>query len=71
MAEHIITIIGGKGGQGKSQIAANLAFAYAAEARQKVLLLDFDQKASGDQNLITGIKQKENGKRSCRIFGSY
>ena len=59
MAGHIITVIGGKGGVGKSQVAANLAFAYAAEIRNKVMLLDFDQKASGDQNFITGIKSKK------------
>ena len=47
MAGYIITVIGGKGGQGKSQIAANLAFAYAQENRSKVLLLDFDKNAGG------------------------
>jgi pilus assembly protein CpaF len=70
VAGHIITIIGGKGGQGKSQIAANLAFAYAQEARQKVLLLDFDQRASGDQNLITGIKQKKTVKDLAEYPGA-
>ncbi|MEX1100188.1 MAG: P-loop NTPase, partial [Bacteriovoracaceae bacterium] len=65
MAGHIISVIGGKGGVGKSQVAANLAFAFAAENRQKTLLLDFDQRASGDQNLITGIKSK-NPLRSLR-----
>lgn len=59
MAGYVITIIGGKGGVGKSQFAANLAFAYSAETRGKVLLLDFDQKAAGDQNFITGIKSKK------------
>lgn len=56
MAGHIISIIGGKGGVGKSQVAANMAFAYASEINNKVLLLDFDQRACGDQNLITGLK---------------
>lgn len=60
MAGHIITIIGGKGGLGKSQVAANLAFAYAIEGKVKTLLLDFDQKASGDQDFITGMKGKKN-----------
>lgn len=59
MAGHIITVIGGKGGVGKSQVSANLAFAYAGETRSKVMLLDFDQKASGDQNFITGLKSKK------------
>ena len=40
MAGHVISIIGGKGGVGKSQFAANLAFAFAAENRQKTLLLE-------------------------------
>lgn len=56
---HIITVIGAKGGVGKSQVAANLAFALTSEARGKVMLLDFDQKASGDQNFLTGIKVKK------------
>lgn len=62
MSGHIISIIGGKGGVGKSQVAANLAFAWAAESRQKVLLLDFDQKACGDQNIITGLRSKKSVK---------
>jgi septum site-determining protein MinD len=70
MAGHVISIIGGKGGVGKSQIAANLAFAFAAENRQKTLLLDFDQKASGDQNLITGIKSKKNIKDLAEFNGA-
>lgn len=56
MPGHIVTIIGGKGGVGKSQFAANLAFAYSIDNRAKTLLLDFDQKAGGDQNFITGMK---------------
>jgi septum site-determining protein MinD len=67
---HIITIIGGKGGQGKSQVAANLAFSYAGEARSKTLLLDFDQKASGDQNFITGIKPKKTIKDLSEFTGA-
>lgn len=70
MAGHIISIVGGKGGVGKSQVAANLAFAFAAENRQKALLLDFDQKASGDQNLITGIKSKKNIKDLSEFNGA-
>ncbi len=59
MAGYIISVIGGKGGVGKSQFATNLAFAYAAESRQKVLLLDFDKVAAGDLNIITGMKPKK------------
>ena len=70
MAGNIITIIGGKGGVGKSQVAANLAFAYAAEIRAKTLLLDFDQKACGDQNIITGLKSKKNLKELAEFSGA-
>lgn len=70
MAGHIICVIGGKGGVGKSQFAANLAFAYAAENRQRTLLLDFDQKACGDQNLITGIRSKKTIKDLSEFNGS-
>ncbi len=70
MAGHIISIIGGKGGVGKSQVAANLALAYAAEIRAKTLLLDFDQKACGDQNIITGLKSKKNVKELAEFSGA-
>lgn len=70
MAGHIISIIGGKGGLGKSQVAANLAFAYAMEGKIKVLLLDFDQKASGDQDFITGMKGKKNIKELAEFKGA-
>lgn len=69
MAGHIISIIGGKGGVGKSQIAANLAIAWAAETRQKTLLLDFDQRACGDQNIITGVRSKKNIKDLADFSG--
>ena len=70
MAGHTIVVIGGKGGVGKSMFAANLAFAFATENRQKVLLLDFDQKAAGDQNIITGIKHKKNMKELSEFNGA-
>jgi len=70
MGGHIISIIGGKGGLGKSQVAANLAFAYAIEGKVKTLLLDFDQKASGDQDFITGMKGKKNLKELADFKGA-
>lgn len=59
MAGFVITVIGGKGGVGKSQVAANLAFAFAQDNRSSSLLLDFDKKACGDQDIITGLKAKK------------
>lgn len=70
MAGHIISIIGGKGGVGKSQVAANLALAYASELRAKTLLLDFDQKACGDQNIITGLVSKKTVKDLADFSGA-
>ncbi len=67
MSGHIIAIMGGKGGQGKSQVAANLAFAWTQETKSKVCLLDFDQRASGDLNLITGI----NGKKTVKDLSEF
>jgi septum site-determining protein MinD len=70
MPGHIITIIGGKGGVGKSQVAANLAIAYAGEIRAKTLLMDFDQRACGDQNIITGLKSKKHLKELADFNGA-
>ena len=70
MAGYIITIIGGKGGVGKSLLSANLAYAYAAEGRQKVLLMDFDKKACGDLDIVTGLKSKKDLKDLSDFNGS-
>ena len=59
MPGYVATFIGGKGGVGKSVLAANFAYAYAQESRAKVLLLDFDQKAAGDLDIITGMRSKK------------
>lgn len=56
---HLIGILGGKGGVGKSVFAANLAFATMLEMRAKTLLIDLDSKSCGDQNFITGIRPQK------------
>ncbi|AGH96589.1 ATPase, T2SS/T4P/T4SS family [Pseudobdellovibrio exovorus] len=53
---HLIAVLGGKGGVGKSVFAANLAAAIAMELRVPTLLVDCDSKSVGDQNIITGLK---------------
>ena len=53
---HLIVVVGGKGGVGKSVFAANLACAFMTEMRAPTLLIDADVKSCGDQNIITGLR---------------
>lgn len=55
---HVISIIGGKGGVGKSTFAVNFAIATAIDTKAKVCLVDLDPKACGDTALLLGIKPK-------------
>jgi len=57
---HLICVTGGKGGVGKSVLAANLAVAFQMELRQQVLLIDADAKSCGDQNVLLGLKPVKN-----------
>ncbi|HEX4925863.1 MAG TPA: P-loop NTPase, partial [Bdellovibrionales bacterium] len=70
MAAHIIGIIGGKGGVGKSVFAANLAFAFLIETRSQVLLIDLDSKSCGDQNIITGLRPLKTVRELTQFTGS-
>ncbi len=54
MPGHIISVVGGKGGVGKSVFAANLAIAYLQEFKQRPLIVDLDLASLGDQNIILG-----------------
>ncbi len=54
MAGHIIAVVGGKGGVGKSVFTANLAIAYLQETKQRPLIVDLDLQSLGDQNIILG-----------------
>ncbi len=54
MAGHIIAVVGGKGGVGKSVFAANLAIAYMQDFKQRPLIVDLDLTSLGDQNIILG-----------------
>ena len=53
---HLIAVMGGKGGVGKSVFAANLALAFTLELKQPTLLLDLDNQSCGDQNVLTGLR---------------
>ncbi|MFN7727827.1 MAG: ATPase, T2SS/T4P/T4SS family [Bdellovibrio sp.] len=56
---HLIAVLGGKGGVGKSVFAANFAMALMLEQRSQVLLIDADGKSAGDQNVILGIRPQK------------
>jgi len=55
-SSYFLTIFGGKGGIGKTTIAANLADVLARETRSSVLLIDFDIQGSGDIPLLLGLR---------------
>jgi len=57
-ASHVIAVVGGKGGVGKSTFAMNYAIATAIDTKGKVLLIDMDPKACGDIGMMLGIKPK-------------
>lgn len=55
---HVIAVVGGKGGVGKSTFAANYAIATAVDTKGKVLVIDLDPKACGDIAMLLGIRPK-------------
>ncbi len=57
---HIIAVVGGKGGVGKSVFAANLALTLCLDRKMTVAAVDADAQGSGDLNLIFGIKDARN-----------
>lgn len=60
MAGHVIAVVGGKGGVGKSVFSANLAIAQMQNFKQRSLIVDLDFESLGDQNLILGQNPKKN-----------
>ncbi len=56
---HLIAVTGGKGGVGKSVLAANLAVAISREIRTPTLLVDLDEKSCGDPSVILGLRPKQ------------
>jgi len=53
---HIIAVVGGKGGVGKSVFAANFGLAICLDRKIPVAVIDADIQGSGDLNLIFGNK---------------
>ena len=68
---HIIAITGGKGGVGKSVFATNLALATQKEFKASTLLIDLDGKSCGDQNMILGLRSKQNVQQFSQYKGAF
>ena len=60
MPGHIIAVVGGKGGVGKSIFTANFAISYLQEFKQRPLIVDLDLASLGDQNIILGQNPAKN-----------
>lgn len=67
---HLIAVVGGKGGVGKSVFAANFAAALMLELRTQVLLIDADAKSCGDQNVILGLRPNKTLAEIAQFQGS-
>ena len=53
---HLISVVSGKGGVGKSVVATNLAMSLAQVHKAPVLLMDLDSSTCGDLNILMGMK---------------
>src|ERR1043165_4480785 len=67
---HLIAVVGGKGGVGKSVFAANFAAALMLELRTQVLLIDADARSCGDQNVILGVRPVKTISEIAQFQGS-
>lgn len=67
---HLIAVVGGKGGVGKSVFAANFASALMLELKTQVLLIDADAKSCGDQNVILGLRPNKTLSEISQFQGS-
>jgi septum site-determining protein MinD len=68
---HLIAVVGGKGGVGKSVFAANFAAALMMELRTQVLLIDADARSCGDQNVLLGIRPNKTVSEVAQFTGSH
>ena len=66
---HLIAIVGGKGGVGKSVVAANLAVTITKDLHKKSLLIDADALSCGDQNVILGVRPQKTLSELAKFTG--
>jgi pilus assembly protein CpaF len=69
MAGHIVAVVGGKGGVGKSVFAANFAISYLQEFKTRPLIVDLDLSSLGDQNIILGQNPSKSIIDVCKLQG--
>jgi septum site-determining protein MinD len=67
---HIIGVAGGKGGVGKSVVAANLSLSFLLEMRQPTALIDLDSRGCGDQCFILGLREAKTIADLCAFQGA-
>lgn len=76
---HVIAVLGGKGGVGKSTFAVNYAISSLIDSKGKVLVVDLDPKACGDIGMILGLRPKrtlmelgqQEGRIDANVMNSY
>jgi len=63
---YIISIVGGKGGVGKSILSANLALSFLLDTKKPVLLIDADPDTYNDLSFILNLKHKGTVKQAIQ-----
>lgn len=67
----LISILGGKGGVGKSVVATNLAASIAIDTKTPVLLVDVDQKSAGDLGVILNLRPNKTVQEVAQFNAGY
>jgi pilus assembly protein CpaF len=55
---YLISVLGGKGGVGKSIFSTNLALSFLLDSKKNTIILDADPDSYGDLSLMLGLKTK-------------
>jgi len=66
---YIVSVVGGKGGVGKSLVSTNLAFSFLLDTRQPTILVDADPDSYDDIGLMLGLRPTRSVIDSVKISG--